>query len=100
MYFTNKHRQKMILLLESKTTDRQSKDWDSFSKKLVENAIKKCGWNINQIEEIDYETDPMRRIYVQVESKSVMIRTWDIHESKTGKSVCCTYSVYEDNENQ
>lgn len=84
-----------VLLLESNTIDRQSKSWESFAEKLTKNALKKCGWNINEIEEIDSESDPLKRIFIQVESRPVMIRTWNIYESKSGKSVCCDYSVYE-----
>jgi hypothetical protein len=90
----------IVLLLESKTIDRQSKDWKSFAKKLTENAIKKCGWKINQIEDIDSESDPLRRIFVKVDSRSLIIRTSDIYDSKTKKSVCCYYGVYEIDETE
>ena len=84
-----------VLLLESTTIDRQSNSWESFSEKLIKIVVKKCGWNMNQVHEIDYESDPMRRIYFKVIDEDIMIRTWNIHESKSGKSVCCNYSVYE-----
>ena len=84
------------LLLESKTIDRQSKSWESFSEKLIKTVVKKCGWNMNQVHEIDYESDPMRRIYFKVIDKDIMIRTWDIQETKSKNSVFCTYSVYEE----
>lgn len=84
-----------ILLLDSQTVDTKSKNWDSFAKRLSGIAIKKCGWKINQIENIDYDSDPYRRIYVTVESRSVLIRTFNIYDSKSKKSVCCDYSVYE-----
>ena len=84
-----------ILLLDSKTIDTKSKDWESFAEKLTKTALKKCGWNINQIEEIDSESDPLRRIFIKIESRSIVIRTWNIYESKSQKSVCCDYSVYE-----
>jgi hypothetical protein len=85
----------VVLLLESKTIDKTSKSWESFANKLSKIAIKKCGWNINQIEDVDSESDPLRRIFVKVDSRSVVIRTSDIYESKSKKSVCCDYSVYE-----
>jgi hypothetical protein len=85
----------VVLLLESKTIDKTSKSWESFATKLSKIAIKKCGWNINQIEDVDSESDPLRRIFVKVDSRSVVIRTSDIYESKSKKSVCCDYSVYE-----
>jgi hypothetical protein len=85
----------VVLLLESKTIDKTSKSWESFANKLAKIAIKKCGWNINQIEDVDSESDPLRRIFVKVDSRSVVIRTSDIYESKSKKSVCCDYSVYE-----
>lgn len=85
----------VILLLDSKTIDRTSKSWESFAERLVKTAIKKCGWNINQIEDVDSESDPLRRIFVKVDSRSLVIRTFDIYESKSKKSVSCDYSVYE-----
>jgi hypothetical protein len=84
-----------ILLLDSKTVDTKSKDWNSFSKRLTETVIKKCGWKISQIEDIDCESDPYRRINVKVESRLIVIRTFNIYDSKSKKSVCCDYSVYE-----
>lgn len=84
-----------ILLLDSKTVDTNSKNWESFAKRLTNIAIKKCGWKVNQIQEIDYDSDPYRRINVTVESRSVVIRTFNIYDSKSKKSVCCDYSVYE-----
>lgn len=85
----------VILLLDSKTIDKTSKSWESFAEKLAKTAIKKCGWNVNQIEDVDSESDPLRRIFIKVDSRSVVIRTSDIYESKSKKSVCCDYSVYE-----
>jgi hypothetical protein len=82
------------LLLESKANDTTSKSWEEFATKLAYKAMKKCGFKQDEIQDIDVDSDPQRRIYVELENKKVFIRTWDIMSIRKG--IYVRYSVYED----
>jgi len=82
------------LLLESTANDTTSKSWDEFASKLAYKAMKKYGFKEDEIQDIDVDSDPHRRIYIELEDKKVFIRTWDIMSIKKG--IYVRYSVYED----
>ena len=86
--------QTINLLLESTANDTTSKSWEEFATKLAYKAIKKCGYKENEIQDIDFDSDAQRRIFIELENTKVFIRTWDIMSIKKG--IYVRYSVYED----
>jgi hypothetical protein len=82
------------LLLESTANDTTSKSWEEFATKLAYKAIKKCGFKADEIQDIDVDSDPQRRVYIELENTKIFIRTWDIMSIKKG--IYVRYSVYED----
>ena len=64
---------------------------DSFFKYMSDRIFKDY-----EVEEIDGDTDIMRRIYVYTTDGHFTIRTWNIKE--TNKSIVVDFSIYEDNE--
>ncbi len=83
------------LNLDSVMTFRINKELvpnlDSFSKYMSDRIFKDY-----EVEEIDGDFDPMRRIYVYTTDGHYTIRTWNIKE--TNKSIVVDFSIYEDKE--
>lgn len=59
-------------------------DYEHFAKVLVHEIFTTCGLKdkLDDIEEIDWESDQGRNIWVQTSDSTYQIRTWNIYDTE------------------
>lgn len=74
-------------------------DYGHFCGVLIKESFELIGLNdeLDHIVEIEYESDPSRRIFVQTETDNYMIRTWNIYDDED--DVVVEYTIYIEDSN-